>query len=51
LTNSVAVQAKIFPDNMLSGSGSSATPLMHSKGDIVESANTGPSSAQVLHSP
>jgi prepilin-type N-terminal cleavage/methylation domain-containing protein len=31
LTNSVAVQAKIFPDNMLSGSGSSAKPSMHLK--------------------
>ena len=31
LTNSVAVQAKIFPDNMLSGSGSAAKPIMLSK--------------------
>ncbi|EPY8425331.1 type 4 pilus major pilin [Citrobacter youngae] len=47
LTNTVAVQAKIFPDNMLSGSGSSATPINAFKGDvIVESANTGPSAAQ-----
>ncbi len=47
LTNTVAVQAKIFPDNMLSGSGSSATPINAFKGDVVvESANTGPSAAQ-----
>jgi hypothetical protein len=37
---------------MLSGSGSSATPINAFKGNVVvESANTGPSSAQVLHSP
>ena len=47
LTNSVAVQAKIFPDNMLSGSGSSAKPINAFKGDVVvASATTGPSGAQ-----
>jgi len=46
LTNTVAVQAKIFPDNMLSGSGSSATPINAFKGNVVvASANTGPSAA------
>ena len=46
LTNSVAVQAKIFPDNMLSGSGSSATPINAFKGNVVvASADTGPSAA------
>ncbi|HGY8314653.1 TPA: type 4 pilus major pilin, partial [Escherichia coli] len=46
LTNSVAVQAKIFPDNMLSGSGSSATPINAFKGNVVvASADTGPSEA------
>jgi type II secretory pathway pseudopilin PulG len=35
LTNTVAVQAKIFPDNMLSGSGSSATPINAFKGNVV----------------
>jgi prepilin-type N-terminal cleavage/methylation domain-containing protein len=45
LDNSVAVQAKIFPDNMLSGSGSSATPINAFKGAVtVASASTGPSS-------
>ncbi|HAT7491862.1 TPA: prepilin-type N-terminal cleavage/methylation domain-containing protein [Raoultella ornithinolytica] len=44
LTNSVAVQAKIFPDNMLSGSGSSAKPINAFKGDVtLEAAATGPS--------
>ena len=44
LTNTVAVQAKIFPDNMLVGSGSSAKPV---KGDVtLASANSGPSAAQ-----
>ncbi|HAH2526726.1 TPA: prepilin-type N-terminal cleavage/methylation domain-containing protein [Escherichia coli] len=47
LTNSVAVQAKIFPDNMLSGSGSSAKPINAFKGNVVvASANSGPSAAQ-----
>ena len=46
LNNSVAVQAKIFPDNMLSGSGNSATPINAFKGAVtLASANTGPSSA------
>ncbi|MCK3083668.1 type 4 pilus major pilin [Escherichia coli] len=46
LTNTVAVQAKIFPDNMLNGSGSSATPINAFKGNVVvESADTGPSAA------
>jgi hypothetical protein len=36
---------------MLSGSGSSATPINAFKGVVVESANTGPSAAQVHHSP
>ncbi|TCL43328.1 prepilin-type N-terminal cleavage/methylation domain-containing protein [Raoultella planticola] len=46
LTNTVAVQAKIFPDNMLSGSGSSATPINAFKGNVVvASADTGPSAA------
>ena len=43
LTNSVAVQAKIFPDNMLSGSGSSATPINAFKGNTGPSAATGSS--------
>ncbi|HBJ1160524.1 TPA: prepilin-type N-terminal cleavage/methylation domain-containing protein [Escherichia coli] len=47
LTNTVAVQAKIFPDNMLSGSGSSAKPINAFKGNVVvASANSGPSAAQ-----
>lgn len=47
LTNTVAVQAKIFPDNMLSGSGSSVKPINAFKGDVVvASATTGPSGAQ-----
>ncbi|EOA3302877.1 type 4 pilus major pilin [Yersinia enterocolitica] len=33
-TNTVAVQAKIFPDNMLSGSGSAAKPVNVFKGDV-----------------
>lgn len=46
LNNSVAVQAKIFPDNMLSGSGSAAKPINAFKGNVVvASANTGPSAA------
>lgn len=49
LNNSVAIQAQIFPDNMLSGTDSAtpSTPINAFKGDvIVESANTGPSAAQ-----
>ncbi|MDS7803745.1 type 4 pilus major pilin [Klebsiella oxytoca] len=47
LTTSVAVQAKIFPDNMLVGSGTAAKPVNAFKGDVVvASANTGPSAAQ-----
>lgn len=47
LINTVAVQAKIFPDNMLSGSGSSVIPINAFKGSVVvESANTGPSAAK-----
>ncbi|HAT7491864.1 TPA: prepilin-type N-terminal cleavage/methylation domain-containing protein [Raoultella ornithinolytica] len=46
LTNSVAVQAKIFPDNMLSGSGSAAKPINAFKGNVtLAAANTGPSAA------
>lgn len=46
LTNSVAVQAKIFPDNMLSGSGTAAKPINAFKGNVtLVAANTGPSSA------
>ncbi|ENA52380.1 prepilin-type N-terminal cleavage/methylation domain protein [Escherichia coli 2729250] len=46
LNNSVAVQAKIFPDNMLSGSGSAAKPINAFKGNVVvASADTGPSAA------
>lgn len=33
LTNTVAVQAKIFPDNMLSGSGTAAKPINAFKGN------------------
>lgn len=45
LTNSVAVQAKIFPDNMLSGSGNAATPINAFKGNVtLAAAATGPSS-------
>ncbi|OVK29329.1 hypothetical protein B8054_01095 [Klebsiella pneumoniae] len=44
--NSVAVQAKIFPDNMLSGSGSAAKPINAFKGDVTLAADkTGPSGA------
>ncbi|MCO5781382.1 type 4 pilus major pilin [Citrobacter meridianamericanus] len=44
LTNSVAVQAKIFPDNMLNSSGSSATPINVFKGTVeLASSDTGPS--------
>ncbi|MDK1895514.1 type 4 pilus major pilin [Klebsiella sp. K4-172] len=46
LTNTVAVQAKIFPDNMLSGSGSAAKPVNVFKGDVTLAvAATGPSKA------
>ncbi len=46
LTNTVAVQAKIFPDNMLSGVGNAAVPVNAFKGNItVLAANTGPSLA------
>ncbi len=46
LTNSVAVQAKIFPDNMLSGSGSAAKPINAFKGNVTLAADkTGPSGA------
>lgn len=45
LTNTVAVQAKIFPDNMLSGSGTAAKPI-NVKGNVTLAATaTGPSSA------
>lgn len=44
LTNTVAVQAKIFPDNMLSGSGSSASPVNAFKDNVtLASVSTGPS--------
>lgn len=47
LTTSVAVKAKIFPDNMLVGSGTAAKPVNAFKGDVVvASASTGPSAAQ-----
>ncbi len=46
LTNTVAVQAKIFPDNMLSGSGTAARPINSFKGNVTLTAtSTGPSSA------
>lgn len=46
LTNSVAVQAKIFPDNMLSGSGTSAKPVNAFKGNVtLAAAATGASAA------
>ncbi|ENN9152056.1 TPA: prepilin-type N-terminal cleavage/methylation domain-containing protein [Escherichia coli] len=46
LTNTVAVQAKIFPDNMLSGSGTTAKPINAFKGNVtLAAAATGPSSA------
>lgn len=34
LTNTVAVQAKIFPDNMLSGTGNTAKPINAFKGNV-----------------
>lgn len=44
LTNSVAVKAKIFPDNMLNGSLSTASSSF--KGDVVvASSNSGPTKA------
>ncbi|EDG0478613.1 prepilin-type N-terminal cleavage/methylation domain-containing protein [Salmonella enterica] len=44
LTNSVAVQAQIFPDNMLSGTGSDAKPINAFKGNVtLAAASTGPS--------
>lgn len=44
LTNTVAVQANIFPDNMLSGSGTAAKPINVFKGSVaVAAASTGPS--------
>lgn len=46
LTNTVAVQAKIFPDNMLSGTGNTAKPINAFKGNVMlAAAATGPSSA------
>ncbi|EIC2930321.1 prepilin-type N-terminal cleavage/methylation domain-containing protein, partial [Salmonella enterica] len=46
LTNTVAVQAKIFPDNMLSGTGNAAKPINTFKGNVtLAAAATGPSSA------
>ncbi|EKN3682209.1 TPA: prepilin-type N-terminal cleavage/methylation domain-containing protein [Yersinia enterocolitica] len=46
LTNIVAVQAKIFPDNILSGSGSAAKPVNVFKGDVTLAVvATGPSKA------
>lgn len=46
LTNTVAVQAKIFPDNMLSGTGNTAKPTNAFKGNVtLVAAATGPSSA------
>ena len=38
LTNTVAVQAKIFPDNMLSGSGTAAKPINAFKGNVTLAA-------------
>lgn len=44
LSTTVAVQAKIFPDNMLSGSGTAVKPINVFKGNvIVAAAATGPS--------
>lgn len=46
LTNTVAVQAKIFPDNMLSGAGTAVTAINSFKGSVtLAAANTGPSFA------
>lgn len=45
LSTTVAVHAKIFPDNMLSGSGSAAKPINAFKGNVtLAPASTGPSS-------
>ncbi|HCK7693142.1 TPA: prepilin-type N-terminal cleavage/methylation domain-containing protein [Salmonella enterica] len=38
LTNTVAVQAKIFPDNMLSGAGNAAKPINAFKGNVTLAA-------------
>ncbi|AET53319.1 type 4 pilus major pilin [Salmonella enterica subsp. enterica] len=38
LTNTVAVQAKIFPDNMLSGTGNAAKPINAFKGNVTLAA-------------
>lgn len=44
LTTQVGVQANVFPDNMLSGSGSDATPINVFKGEVtLAAAATGPS--------
>ncbi|WP_323109723.1 type 4 pilus major pilin [Pectobacterium carotovorum] len=44
LSSTVAVQAKIFPDNMLSGSESAVKPINAFKGDVtLAAAATGPS--------
>ncbi|ECI4633274.1 type IV pilin, partial [Salmonella enterica subsp. enterica] len=44
LTNTVAVQAKIFPENMLSGTGNTVKPINAFKGDVtLAAAATGPS--------
>lgn len=49
LTNTVAVQAKIFPDNMLSGTGTATKPINAFKGNVtLAAASTGPSSAAGL---
>ncbi|EDM1757893.1 type IV pilin [Salmonella enterica subsp. diarizonae] len=46
LTNTVAVQAKIFPENMLSGTGNTVKPINSFKGDVIlAAAATGPSAA------
>ncbi|EGM8545365.1 TPA: prepilin-type N-terminal cleavage/methylation domain-containing protein [Escherichia coli] len=46
LSNSVAIQASIFPDNMLNGSGSATKPINTFKGDVILSATAlGPSKA------
>lgn len=46
LTNTVAVQAKIFPENMLSGTGNTAVPINSFKGNVtLAAAATGPSAA------
>ncbi|MEC5343190.1 type 4 pilus major pilin [Brenneria populi] len=40
LNETVAVQAKIFPDNMLSGSGSAAKPVNAFKGNVLLGTST-----------